>query len=608
MYRSSFETVGSSDLPDYVYYNADIINNTTNDQTNGIANRDPQIRFNETRDTAIIKDASQYYFSIIRFTMDGANRDLPLFIPQIQESTGQTNVNLTEYAMAFPLTFTYTPNAGAGGNQTITVLPVPRFVQYVTETQNLRSAPLPRSLANTLFQGVWNAGTQYTQGQIVSLITTPAQTLFNTRYNSFLGPFYTPITPPAYQSTNTYVAGQAVLYNNVMYIANAPIPLATPPPGALWNVGPPVGVSPLGSQYWTTTDNAIGNPQDLTSRYYWVYTYEAWLDNVNRTIYNPADNAGVAGAGFAWTCCWGDLYEGVYQALNAANQIDFLLIYPNLGAFSGYVPPAVPAAGYFGLVPPNIQYALVAPNLFSINFSSIIFPPYVGTPAVNVTGILTPVCRTFFNSNMFGLFANFKNIYWNSIGANPSPYPGLTIPPGYVNEILVKNQFYANVTILNQQVVNNSSLSSNPYWTVTQDFQSNDSLWSPVSSIVFTSTLLPVKSEATGAPVVLGDGNIGFSAPTVQSAFQPIITDISLDTSSGGSAAYRQFIYYAPAAEYRLSDFSSSHQDIRNIDIQVYWKNRLDNQLYPIDMFNLTNVSIKVMFKRKGIDTGKSDK
>ncbi|MFZ4600674.1 MAG: hypothetical protein ACOYNN_18685, partial [Terrimicrobiaceae bacterium] len=82
------------DEPDYVYYNADIINNTTDDlPASGLAPPDPQIRFNETRDTALLKDASQYHFSIIRFTMNGANRDLPLFIPNIQTGASQNNVN-----------------------------------------------------------------------------------------------------------------------------------------------------------------------------------------------------------------------------------------------------------------------------------------------------------------------------------------------------------------------------------------------------------------------------------------------------------------------------------------------------------------------------------
>jgi hypothetical protein len=235
--------------------------------------------------------------------------------------------------------------------------------------------------------------------------------------------------------------------------------------------------------------------------------------------------------------------------------------------------------------------------------------PVVGQPT-------PPNARLFFNANMYGLFGNYDNTYWNDLAADPnfSPYPSLQVPDGYVNEILFTNKFYRNVVDYRlPPYAGAAPLGYVPaalqrvYWLAEQDYSSVDSLWSPVSSIVFTSTLLPVKSEATGAPVVLGTGNIGQSSATVQSAFQPIITDISLDTSQlGGTAAYRQFIYYAPSAEYRLSDFSTSKQDIRNIDIQVYWKNRLDNQLYPINMFNLSSVAIKVMFKRKNAQGGKA--
>jgi hypothetical protein len=83
-YRGGFEAVGGLDVePDLLYYNGDIINNNNLDQSNGIALPDPAIRFNETRDKALIKNCSDYHFSIVRFTMNGANLDLPLFIPQI---------------------------------------------------------------------------------------------------------------------------------------------------------------------------------------------------------------------------------------------------------------------------------------------------------------------------------------------------------------------------------------------------------------------------------------------------------------------------------------------------------------------------------------------
>jgi hypothetical protein len=116
--------------------------------------------------------------------------------------------------------------------------------------------------------------------------------------------------------------------------------------------------------------------------------------------------------------------------------------------------------------------------------------------------------------------------------------------------------------------------------------------------------LLPIRSEATGVPVILGTGNLGDSRSTSQAAFQPIITDIAVDTSIGGADEYRTFIYYSPTAEYRLSDFSASKQEIRSIDVQVFWKNRLNNQLYPISMFNLSSVSLKCMFRHKRTSGG----
>ena len=73
-------------------YNCDIINNRTTS-----AGTDPPLRFNETRDAPIIRDSSQYYFSIVRFSMNGPNKELPIFIPSIQ--THQDNINLTNYSL-----------------------------------------------------------------------------------------------------------------------------------------------------------------------------------------------------------------------------------------------------------------------------------------------------------------------------------------------------------------------------------------------------------------------------------------------------------------------------------------------------------------------------
>jgi hypothetical protein len=478
--QGRFEFVGgTASSPDYIYYNCDIINNRTDDLNQvGQATPDPQIRFNETRDTALVKDASQYHFSIVRFTMNGANRDLPLFIPNIQ--IGQTNVNLTSYSVVIPYQQDWNTSLGV---IPFTITPVPTFIQYQSETQNPILAPLPR--------------------------------------------------PPTEE-------------------------------------------------------------QDLSSRYYWVYTYQHWIDLVNNTLV-AAHQQTYADFQAAWAAA------GLVAPANP-------FPYPTFASFQAAV------------MTPQIVYGDETKPLFTIYADSDGFGQRLETftpipYAPNTPGPQTsPRLRLFFNTNMYGLFANFSNFYWNVLNIPTITIAGITypalgvVPPGYVNEIIFPNKFYQNtsdfrlspfagvpplgfVPVAQQKV----------YYKMTQDYKSVDSLWSPISSIVFTTTLLPVKTEAASQPIFLGTGNLGDSAPTSKSAFEPIITDIALDQTLGGADDYREFIFYSPGAEYRMADFASSKQEIRNIDIQVFWKNRLNNQLYPVNMFNLSTVSLKLMFRKKGV-------
>jgi hypothetical protein len=174
---------GTVDLPDYIYYNADIINAGSSDT--GVATPDPQIRFNETRDSALVRDASQYNFSIIRFTMDGANLDLPLFIPQVQlgEAEGEDFTNLTVYGVALPFQQSFHT---AEGDVTITVTPDENFVIYEPETLNTRLAPLPRRPTTTAGQDVssryyW----VYTYQHWIDLVNTALNTASQNTWTQF---------------------------------------------------------------------------------------------------------------------------------------------------------------------------------------------------------------------------------------------------------------------------------------------------------------------------------------------------------------------------------------------------------------------------------------
>lgn len=675
MYRSSVQAFGGDDAggPDYLYYNADIINNTTDDQASGVAVTDPNVVFNETRDAALINDASDYFFSIVRFSMNGPNKDLPLFIPFVQTGTGQTNVNLTTYGLATTLQTYWTSTNGL--TYQFQTTPPTRFVQYEPETKNPRLAPLPNTLAAPGYKGIFNALTQYKIGDIIA-------SSINVPYGNGAPPYYQIKTPNAWNGRQAYPVGSWVLSAGIGYTSVAPVafsptgtnPLPSQAPG-VWVPNVPVGTPVTNTTFWQPALATLGSQQDLSTRYYWVYTYQHWLDLVNKTILNPSDLGLNSTTVSTPQSCMGDLF---YKFLDdwTTSGIPDPFPFNTVQDFINYLaqPPRIEREG-------NKFVIYGDSDAFGTRlepFTAGVPPPYTptGGPLVTPTAQLdlAPVMRLFFNTNMFGLFTNFENTYWNvsqSVAGDgllnggggvsllwdptqsytpglpveytvngkrgsyyavvPATTPGnapdvntpvqwsttpaiSTVPSGYVNQILFPNKFYQNVVdyrlppYAGTPPLGYVPLSEQkPYWRIEQEQPSDDSLWSPIGALVFTSTLLPVKAEQVGPPLQLGNGNTGYSTATAQSAFQPIITDISVDTSVSGSGAYRSFIYYAPQAEYRLSDFGASKQPIRNIDVQVFWKCRLDSQLYPVQMFNLSSVSFKMMFKKKGM-VGKAER
>ena len=472
-YFSSVERFGEIDEPDTVYYNADIINNNTEDYSIGLPpGNDPAIRFQETRDTAIIKDASKYEFSIVRFTMDGAGLDLPLFIPQV--ALGQSNPNLTVYSLGVSFSQTYRLSNGfvTTFNENATITPI----IYSPETTNPTLAPLPQA------------------------------------------------------------------------------PLTT---------------------------------QDLASRYYWCFTYQHWVNLINRTLWDKADLNNQQNAMYKlWY-----LFQQDWLSTIASQGLTVSTDPFPFGTVTDFM------TNLFTV--PELKYDATT-GLFSWLGDERAFGTRLSafTPATGTGATTAPSARLWLNANMAGLFAN-ANMNIANAGLNDSTLYG------YYATVIFNNKFYSNV--LDATVAPYTTLAPTylqaKYWMAEQDYPSTGNLWSPISSIVFTSTLLPLKNEATAQPVVFGQGNLGFNQPTAQSAFQPIITDISLDLSSPpGSGLYRQFIYYVPQAEYRMTAFEKSRQEIRTIDIQVFWKNRLNNQLYPVQMFNLSSVSLKILFRKRPVD------
>ena len=642
---------GTKDAPDYIYYNADIINNETDDRgNNGASIVDPVIRFQETRDTALVRNCADYYFSIVRFSMNGPPKDLPLWMPNIQSGTGQINPNLTEYGMAVAMTMAIASSSSAFVN--IQATPAIRYMIWSPENKNPVSAPVPPSTQNPRFKGEYSSSTQYYLGDIVTTQNlTSTSYPFNVAYQSYAGGFFQVGTQPPWNAQQTYTAGSAVLYNSQLYYVKSgqTSTLGVPPVNSttVWAVGIPVGTATT-TPLWQSISEDNGVNQNISSLYYYGQTYAHFTDLWNLMMYNPADLSQQASSGTrASTCCLCDTYFAMYDAVIAGGYT----WNANWNTFQNWLRSSSQGVWF---VPPKLSYEPTT-ELFTIVADSDFFGDRIQQNVVAVSGSYTTgqqvqngFARLFFNTNMNGMLGNLDTTYFNSvtpgalglgvgnnvgnvsftgaqttgttnnsvytyIAPNQTTVGGLVpIPNGYAYEVGFVNRAYKNVTdYTNNTYVPNGTVNSaqmpiswtKPFWNAVQDFQSVNMLWSPISSIVFTSTLLPVKNEAVGQPIILGTGNLGQSRATSASAFQPIITDISIDQSVGGADAYKQFIYYAPQAEYRLSDFSAHNQDIRTIDIQVFWKHRLTGDLIPIQMYNLSSVSIKCMFRRKTVSS-----
>lgn len=518
--------------PDIIYLNADIINNNT-----GVYNYsqlgDPQIRFNENRDTPILKDSSLYNFSIVRFTMNGAGKDLPLFIPTILTNgnnlgnDGLTpNVNLTAYSTT--ICANLTQNNGAGTPTTISVYSPETFVIFIPETQNQRLAPVP-TVPPYPNAPAWSITTAYIQNQRVSYLGNEWTSAYGTSLLPNIGN-----TPPA-TSTGTSTA---------------------------WNFVPYGGIA----------------DQDVSTRYYWVYTYTWWVQLVNNTF--ATANASIQTA-------FNTLWTAPVGTPITVNGVQYSGGWGRGGS-----------APTLTVEPPKMFYNPTT-GLFSIYYDSTAYGmSSLGTP-IN-SGSATQFYQLFFNPNMYGLFTNFANRFWSTI-PQPKGLSGqisggwgsrgiTTLPnivfPGLTNELLVYNYLGQNVL----------TTTSPTYVVMTQDYNSTSTLWNPVSAIVFTTTLLPVANEQQTVPVQYGNSNT--SARTTPSAFNPIITDIALAQESASD--WRGFINYTPQAEYRITAFQNGMNEIRQVDVAVWWKNRLDGQLYPLQMFNLSSVSLKLMFRKKG--------
>ena len=192
--------------------------------------------------------------------------------------------------------------------------------------------------------------------------------------------------------------------------------------------------------------------------------------------------------------------------------------------------------------------------------------------------------KIYFNSRLYELLSSF-----------PAKFIGY---PGDENYRL---EFHNNHNLHTKPIFKPSATGKCEVvnFTAIQMFQeiATVGLWSPVASIVFTSSLLPIKSTNTSAPKIFNDISGGFG--NLESSGQPnlanIITDLEVAISANNQ--YRPDIHFSIESEYRLIDLYSM-PNLNRIDISVYWLSCWGDYI-PIELAPGMMAQIKLLFRAR---------
>lgn len=175
---------------------------------------------------------------------------------------------------------------------------------------------------------------------------------------------------------------------------------------------------------------------------------------------------------------------------------------------------------------------------------------------------------------------------------NPALYNLLQLPA---------TKIYSNGTFPKMYVLSGSIYLETTYLAVTYYVTSTTttplSQWNPVKSIVISSTLLPIISNAIAPLIAFGttqqtvnDGNSN-NANTMN-----IVTDFTVTFGPGNT--YKPYIAYVPTAEYRLISFSNGiTPSLKEIELRIFWKD-LYNNYHPLLLDPLCKASVKLLFRR----------
>ena len=205
----------------------------------------------------------------------------------------------------------------------------------------------------------------------------------------------------------------------------------------------------------------------------------------------------------------------------------------------------------------------------------------------------TTPANQFLGASGFSMGANAKyEIYFNTrlyqlFNTFPATYMSATGDLNYRLDVFAKPNNTSKLPV-------NDANGEQMYLINMPQEISTISNMTPLDSIVFTSTSLPIHPSLSSAPKVISSTNITSSGNGL-----PNITNVLTDFQIALSATnhYKPVIAYAPQGEYRLIDMYGN-KDLSRIDLQVYWKDK-KGVLHPMLLHPGCSASVKFLFRHR---------
>jgi len=201
------------------------------------------------------------------------------------------------------------------------------------------------------------------------------------------------------------------------------------------------------------------------------------------------------------------------------------------------------------------------------------------TPVVPNNGFI------YFNTALYQLFSSFQAYHNYTFLPNPP-----TANDGEANYLI---KVYNKKGGAGDNYVALDATAGPPYNALfMEQTYSTGATLSPIQSLIFTSSLVPVLPQLTSIPRVLSGQN-GDSGQNDNLSNE--ITDLVVNLETG--TEYFPSVLYLPTAEYRLIDLQSN-SPLYGIQISVAWKD-VYGITHDFYLQNGANCSLKILFRKK---------